>query len=82
MNSYSLAADSRSWWLPSAVAGAIGAIALGTVLILSNTGQPDPVNIAPDAGVVSVPSDAGAARECFMQRTPRNYGVDELPACR
>lgn len=84
MNSYSLAADSRSWWLPSTVAGAIGAVALGAILILPNTGQPAPVNRAPDADVASVPSDPGAARKCFMQRPPRPYGVDELPqpACR
>ena len=32
MNTFALTADSRSWWLPSAVAGAIGAVALGAIL--------------------------------------------------
>ncbi len=74
---YSLAADSRSWWLPSAVAGAIGAVALGAILILPLAGQP--ANTAPDAPGVSDPSDDGVGRSCFVHRPPRNYGVDELP---
>lgn len=80
----SLAADSRSWWLPSAIAGVIGAVALGAILVLSLFGESDPVNLAPPDPGASVLSDHGDARPCFMQRPPRPYGVDELPqpACR
>jgi hypothetical protein len=79
MNSFALAADSHSWWLPSAVVGAIGAVALGAILILPTIGEPDTVNNAP---AVSVPG-ADLGRTCFMQRPPRNHG-DQLPqpACR
>jgi hypothetical protein len=76
---YSLTADSRSWWLPSAVAGAIGAVALGAILILPLAGESAPVNPAPDAPATSVPSGDGVGRTCFMQRPPRIYGVDDLP---
>jgi len=73
---YSLASDSRSWWLPSAIAGAIGAVALGAILILPRVAEPTaPVNNAPAA---SVPSHDKVERFCFMHRPPRNY-VDELP---
>ena len=79
MNSYSLAADSRSWWLPSAIAGAIGAVALGAILILPMTGQSAPVNNAPDGPGVSVPSDPGAGHLCFMGRPQRYHADYELP---
>jgi hypothetical protein len=82
MNSFALASDSHSWWLPSAIIGAIGATALGAVLFLSNTGQPSPLTDTPDAPAVSVP-DTGAGRTCVAHRPPRNHG-DQLPqpACR
>ncbi len=84
MNALSLSAESRSWWLPSVVVGGIGAVALGTILILPTSGQPAPEKDAPGAPAVSVPSDPGVGRTCFAQRSPRSYGVDELPrpACR
>ena len=83
MNNFSLAAESRSWWLPSVVAGGVGAVALGTILILPTSGQPAPVKDRPDAPAVSVPSAHGVGRTCFAERPPR-YGVDQLPkpACR
>jgi len=79
MNSFALSADSRNWWLPAAIAGAIGTAALGAILILPTNGQS--VNNAPNAPAVSVPADDGAGRSCFSfpQRPPRNYGADELP---
>ena len=80
MNSFALTADSRRWWLPSAAAGAIGAVALGAILILPTLGEATaPGNNAPGA---SVPG-ADNGRTCFMQRPPRNQG-DQLPqpACR
>ncbi len=78
---YSLAADSRSWWLPSAAAGAIGAAALGAILILPLTGQSSaPVNPAPDAPAASVPTEGNdIGRTCFAQRPQRNTGIDPLP---
>ena len=79
MNHLSLAAESRSWWLPSVVAGGVGAVALGAILILPTSGQPVPVKDRPDAPAVSVPSDHGVGHTCFAQRGPRPYGVDELP---
>ena len=39
MNKLSLAGESRNWWLPSAVAGGIGTVALGAILILPTSGQ-------------------------------------------
>ena len=77
----SLAAQSRSWWLPSAVAGGIGVVALGAILILPNGGRPAPDTDAPGAPAVSVPFDQGVGRTCFAERP---YGADELPqpACR
>jgi hypothetical protein len=80
MNSFALTADSHSWWLPSAIIGAIGATALGAILILPTLGETTaPVNNAPG---VSVPG-ADSGRTCFAQRPPRNHG-DQLPqpACR
>ncbi len=75
MNSFALTADSHSWWLPSAVAGAIGAIALGAILILPTLRETAaPVNNAPAASIPG--ADNGSA--CFMQRVPRNQG-DQLP---
>ena len=68
MNKYSLSADTRSWWLPSAIAGAIGAVALGAILVLPTTGQSAPVPFVP-----------GAERSCFMEPAPWNYGVDKKP---
>jgi len=77
----SLAAPSRSWWLPSAVAGGIAVVALGAILILPSDGRPAPNTNAPGAPAVSVPSDHGVGRTCFAERP---YGADELPqpACR
>ena len=75
MTSFALTADSRRWWLPSAVAGAILAIALGAILILPTVRETAaPVNNAPAASVPG--ADNGSA--CFMQRVPRNQG-DQLP---
>lgn len=84
MNSLSLTANSRSWWLPSAVAGGIGAVALGAILILPTSGQPAPEKDAPAAPTVSVPANPRVGRTCLAQRPPRPYGVEELPrpACR
>jgi len=70
MNSFALAADSHSWWLPSAIAGAIGAVTLGAILILPTLGQAGPVdNPAGDS------PDRGT---CFAER-PARHGVDQLP---
>ncbi len=84
MNKLSLSADSRSWWLPSAVAGGLGTVALGAILILPTGGQSAPEKDAPDVPAFSVPSDRGDGPACFAHRPPRPYGVDELPqpACR
>jgi hypothetical protein len=79
MNNYALAADSRRWWLPSAVAGAIGAVALAVILILPTSGHPAPET--PDGSGASVPANPGVGHSCFMHRPPRVYGVDDLPAC-
>lgn len=70
MNNLSLAADSRSWWLPSAIAGAIGAVALAAILILPTSGQPATVYEAPGPGL---------GGPCFREPAPHNYGVDQLP---
>ncbi len=75
MNSLALSADTHTWWLPAAAAGAIGAVALGAILILPTLGETTaPVNNAPGA---SVPGADNGSR-CFMQRPPRNQG-DQLP---
>lgn len=79
MNKLSLTAESRSWWLPSAIAGGIGTVALGAILILPTSGQSASDKDAPDAPAVSVPSDRGVGSACFARRPPRPYGVDELP---
>jgi hypothetical protein len=81
MNNFALASDSRSWWLPSALAGTVGVAVLGTILVLPTLGQAAPVTIAP-AG--SVGSDTGSGPACFMHRPARNHFVDEppRPACR
>jgi hypothetical protein len=68
MNAFALSAESHTWWLPSAIAGAIGAVALGAILILPTLGQPATVHDAPDY--------PGA---CFREPAPHNYGVDQLP---
>jgi hypothetical protein len=80
MNSFALASDSHSWWLPSAIVGGLGAVALGAILVLPTIGGPAQVNNAPGTSV-STHDDVG--RSCFMQRPPRNHG-DQLPqpACR
>lgn len=75
----SLAADSRTWWLPSAFAGGIGAAAVAAILILPTSGHAVSPNNAPDAPPVSVRSDDDSAHRCFMQRPPRIYGIDRLP---
>jgi len=73
MNNLALAADSHSWWLPSAIAGAIGAVALGAVLVLPTLGHPATVHPAPDY-----------PGSCFREPAPHNYGVDQppQPVCR
>ena len=76
MNKLSLAGESRSWWLPSAVAGGIGTVALGAILILPTSGQSASER---DAPAVSVPSGHGVGLPCSAQRAPRPYGVDEFP---
>jgi hypothetical protein len=74
---YSLAAESRSWWLPSAVAGAIGTVTLGAILVLAFNGQTG--NTAPEAPAISVPSDNSVERSCFMQRPQQHEGDFALP---
>jgi hypothetical protein len=76
MNKFSLSADSRTWWLPAAVAGGIGTVALGAILILPAGGQSATEK---DVPAFSDPSDRGAGLACFAQRPPRPYGVEELP---
>ena len=65
---YSLAAESHTWWLPSAIAGTIGAVAIGAVLVLPSLGDTGTTNPGPP-----LPD-----RTCFMQQNPR-HGVDQLP---
>ena len=84
MNKLSLAAEHRTWWLPTAIAGGIGTVALGAILVLPTGGQSDSEKDAPNAPGVSIPFDGGVARTCHSLRPPRPYGVDDFaaPVCR
>ena len=64
---YSLAAESHTWWMPSAIAGAIGAVAIGAVLVLPNLGNTDVTN-----------PGGTPVHTCFMGQNVRNGG-DPLP---
>ena len=75
----SLAADSRSWWLPSAIVGTLAAVILGAILILPMIGNTAPVDDAPNAPAVSVPLDRRALPTCFREYPQRHYGVDKRP---
>lgn len=79
MNKLSLSSDSRSWWLPSAIVGGIGTVAVGAILILPTSGQSASDKDAPDAPAVSVPSGHAVGHSCFAQRPPRPFGADEFP---
>ena len=68
MNSYSLAAETHTWWLPSAIAGAIGAVAIGAVLVLPSLGHTGSTNPGPSL----------TNRTCFMEQNLR-HGTDQLP---
>jgi len=71
---YALTAESHTWWLPSAIAGAIGAVAIGAVLILPTLGQAGSVDNSPGGS-----PDRGT---CVAER-PARPGVEQLPpACR
>jgi len=77
---YALTAESHTWWLPSAIAGAIGAVAIGAVLILPTLGTPEVTN-RPDAPAYS--RGVNVDDWCFSQQLPR-HGAEQLPqpACR
>lgn len=85
MNRYSLSSDSDRWWLPSAIAGTIGAATVGAIIAVSVTGAqavPDwtPTN---DAALPAVPDSVVLVdRPCYLARkgwnTPAGW---EQPVC-
>ncbi len=88
-NNYSLTADSRRWWWPSATAGVVGTAAIAAILILPTTGHAMPVetfrNEAPATvfGNQSfVAPDGAADHPCFMTRAHWNVALDYAqPVC-
>ena len=84
-NRYSISADSRRWWWPSAVAGAAALAA--TMAIPMAAGHAIPLDDQPvgtGAGVtseVATPVDTDE-RPCFMVRAHRNEALDwPQPLC-
>ena len=70
MNSYTLTAESRCWWLPSAAAGvaasaAIAAIALVPVSTYAASSEPRDQGSAASAKIADDPGQTGY-RACFM----------------
>ena len=83
MNSYSLSADSRRWWWPSAVAGTAGSAAIAAILVLPGAVQAVPEPVTPGAPVGSVViGDTTYDRQCFLLRSPWNEALDGFqPRC-
>jgi hypothetical protein len=86
MNSYSLGSDSPKWWWTSAAAGAIGAAALGAILVLPASGSAVRLQDSPDPAppAVVLPSDdaRGHARQCFMWQSRWNDTLNgPQPVC-
>lgn len=82
MNSYSLSADSRRWWWPSAAAGVAGTAAITAILILPTAVQAQPEPLAPAEPAHSVYIGDVVDRPCFMLRSPWNVALDgHQPRC-
>lgn len=82
MNSYSLSADSRRWWWPSAVAGTAASAAVAAILVLPGAVQAVPDTVSPvDAersGYVGETFD----HQCFLRRSNWNEALDgPQPLC-
>ncbi|GAB3770456.1 hypothetical protein FB382_000482 [Nocardioides ginsengisegetis] len=87
MNRYSLAAESRTWWCPSAAAGSLGATAVALVALSTPVAVAMPVETtrseAP-ASLVPFSSAAttGVERPCFILQPHWNTGLDgPQPTC-
>lgn len=86
MNRYSLTSESDRWWLPTAIAGTIGAAAVSAIFVVPLLGaQASPVE-AP-TGDSAVPGDPGSVtfvdRPCYLTRAGWNTPAGwEQPVCR
>ena len=88
-NSYSLTADSRRWWWPSATAGVAGTAAIAAILILPTTGHAMPTETVRNEAPATVFGShsfaftyAPADRPCFMTRAHWNVALDGAqPVC-
>lgn len=82
MNRYSLSSDSDRWWVPTAIAGTIGAAAVSAIFVVPVIGaQATPVE-APtdDSGSRSVTI---IERPCYLTRAGWNTPAGwEQPVCR
>lgn len=81
MNSYSLSADSRRWWWPSAAAGVAGTAVITAILVLPTAVQAQPELIAP-AEPAPVFIGETHVHQCYMLRLPWNEALDgHQPRC-
>lgn len=81
MNSYSISADSRRWWWPSAAAGVAGTAAITAILVVPGAVQAVPEPIAP-AEPAPVFIGESHVHQCYMVRFPWNEALDgPRPSC-
>lgn len=86
MNRYSLSSESDRWWMPTAIAGTIGAAAVTAIFAVPVIGaQATPIEAPPDDSVV--PGGSGSVtlieRPCYLARAGWNTPAGwEQPVCR
>ena len=84
MNSYTLSAESRRWWMPSAAAGVAAASAIAVIAMVPVTTYAASSEPRNQGSAVSAPNDADQTRyrACFMIRPNWNPAVDgPQPRC-
>lgn len=85
MNRYSLSSESDRWWMPTAIAGTIGAAAVTAIFAVPVIGaQATPIEAPPDDSVV--PGGSGSVtlieRPCYLARAGWNTPAGwEQPVC-
>ena len=85
MNRYSITSDSDRWWVPTAIAGTIGAAAVTAILVVPLIGAQATPAVTP-LDEATVPGGAGSSvlvdRPCYLARpgwnTPAGW---EQPVC-
>ena len=85
MNRYSIASESDCWWVPTAIAGTIGAAAVSAIFVFPLIGaQASPVE-APGEGDVGQGGSGTVTiidRPCYLARPGWNTPADwEQPVC-